>query len=391
MQFDLNTLLKKKGYQNKPLSFEEAYLLGVFSLVPYLPELQYIIDLPTERLIIQSIAGLCTFHNHSLYEKENSGEQIAGICAAIFDYDINSASNGFLTPSKDVIDNCGMGGDLCRTPNLSTIAALIAAAGEIPMLKHGSPGNTDNVGSSDFLEYCGVYLFPEKTTILGGIDKYNFAYIDALDENYKRIHLLSHGKAKLAHMNDIIGPITHPINPTFLRKKVLGVNHLVPPQRVAEAYCLLNEYGIINLDHGLFIRGYNTPDRSDGIDEASITAGGTKVVELERGKIESYHLFARDFGLEEIDVKELSPGINKAETSRKILTGEITDGKKDAALANASLLIYLANATSLKKGTSLAREILESKRPSEILMHYASDTIKDKRSYNCNITEDGGK
>ena len=378
----MNKLLKHNGYQSKPLDFEQAYLLGVFSLIPYLPELKGILDIPQERIIIQSIAGLCTFHNHALYEKENAGEQIAGICAAIFDYDINTASSGFLTPSKEVMDNCGMGGDLCRTPNLSTIAALIAAAGEIPMLKHGSPGNTDNVGSSDFLEYCGVYLFPKKETVVEGVDKYNFAYIDALDENYKRIHLQSHGKAKLAHMNDIIGPITHPVNPVFLRRKIVGVNHLIPPERVAQAYQILNEYHFTSLEQGLFLRGYSTSgrDNNNGIDEVSITAGGTKVVELDRGRITSYNLFARNFGLEEIGITELDPGTNKAETSRRILTGEITDGKRDAALANAALLFYLASGTELKKATALSRDILESKVPYNILQQYAVDTTKDKNS-----------
>ena len=85
-----------------------------------------------------------------------------------------------------------------------------------------------------------------------------------------------------------------------------------------------------------------------------------------------------DFGIEEIDITQIDPGIDKAETSRRILAGEIVGGKRDAALANAALLFYLANATPLQKGTALAREILESGIPYQILIQYAIDTTNDR-------------
>ncbi len=374
----MNTLLKQYAYQNKPLDFDQAYLLGIFSLIPYITELRGLLDLPTEMITLQSIAALCAFHNHALYQKENSGEQIAGICAAIFDYDIGTSLNGFLIPQKEVMDNCGMGGDLYRTPNLSTIAALIAATGEISMLKHGSPGSTNNVGSSDFLQYNQVYLFPSTETIIKTIQKYNFGYIDALDENYKRIHILSHGKAKLAHMNDIIGPITSPVHPSSLRQKILGVNHLLPPERVAEAYLILNAKGITSVEQGLFIRGYSSTEREEGIDEVSITSGGTRVVELDRGKVISYHLFARDFGLAEVGIQELDPGVDKALTSTNILRGKILGAKKSAVLANAALLFYVAQGKEFNKGTNLARLILDSGLPYALLQQYAHATRFDK-------------
>src|SRR3989338_8158325 len=173
--FKINQLLKVNGYQNKPLSFEEAYLLGVFTLATHRPELRHFLQMPVETAVIQSVAALCSFHNRALYEKEGSAAQIAGICAAVFDYDIRASRNGFLHPQVDeVMDNCGMGGDLYRTPNLSTIAALIASADGINMLKHGSTGNTDNTGSSDFLEYCGVHLFAPKETVESAISETHF-------------------------------------------------------------------------------------------------------------------------------------------------------------------------------------------------------------------------
>jgi hypothetical protein len=128
--FSVNKLLKVQGYQNKPLSFDQAYVLGAFSLSPFVSALNGIFEMPTAKVHIQSVAALTTFHNRAVYQDQDSGEQIAGICSAVFDYDLGESSAGFVNPNvNEIIDNCGMGGDLIKTPNLSTIAALIASSG----------------------------------------------------------------------------------------------------------------------------------------------------------------------------------------------------------------------------------------------------------------------
>ncbi len=371
-KFNVNHLLKNKGFQNQPLSFEEAYLLGAFVLSAYDSELSQIVSIDQEKTLIQSVAALCTFHNLETYQKERSAEQIAGICAAVFAYDIQRSDKGFLHPTVDeVIDNCGMGGDLYRTPNLSTLAGLVAAAGGINVLKHGSPGNTDSVGSSDFLEYCGVNLFPDKKIVEEAVKTLGFAYTDALD-SYKRIHLNTHLDAGLAHMNDIIGPLTNPVHPCYMKKRVVGVNHLIPPERIAQAYQILNEKGITFIERGLFVRGFADRSRIGGIDEVSLMPGGTIVTELRDGKIKTYELFAHDFALPEMTAEDLCPGKVKAETSRRILTGEIQGPKLAATLANSAILFYLVEDLPLKDGVDKSRELISSKEPLNLLEDYAT-------------------
>ncbi|MBT4539758.1 hypothetical protein HOC32_05710 [Candidatus Woesearchaeota archaeon] len=378
-KFSVNSILKHNGYQNKPLSFEQAYLLGAFTLSGYVSELQEEFDTTPEVALRQSLAALCTLHNRALYEQEGSAQQIAGICSAVFDHDIGTASKSFVQPNVEmVMDNCGMGGDLYRTPNLSTIAALIAAADGIPMLKHGSPGNTDSTGSSDFLVHCGVDLYASKETVESGVEKFNFGYTEALDEGYKRIHSQTHQFAKLAHMNDIIGPITNPVVPHLMRRRVIGVNHLIPPERIAEAYAIMNRAGVTAVERGFFVRGFADPARTAGIDEVSLMGGGTLVAELYNDDVESRFIFAQDFGLHEMEPEELDPGKNKAETSRRIVSGEITGGKQDAALANAALLFHLAQGISLKESTEKSRNLIESGKPFEILQNYAEHTQGEK-------------
>ncbi len=378
--FSINTLLKQYGYRNRPLPFEQAYLLGAFALAPFVEQLRSITNVPKETIIVQSIAALSTFHTRAVYQQEESEQQIAGICAAIFDYDIGTSQKGFLHPSAEVMDNCGMGGDLYRTPNLSTIAGIIAAADGINILKHGSPGNTDNIGSSDFLHHCGVNFFPSRTRVEEAIQHCHFGYTDALDQGYKRIHIQTHELAKIAHMNDIIGPITNPVSPQYMKKRVLGVNHLIPPERVAKAYRVLNEAGVTNVEHALVIRGFADATQNGGIDEVSLMPGGTLVAELCMGDIKVYSLFAQDFGFENMTPGELDPGTEKAECSRLILSGQIRDRRKDAAVANAAILFYLAQGLSIKEGVDKAEGLLDSGRPYETIREYANFVRNEKEA-----------
>lgn len=373
--FSINNILKNNAYQNKPLSFEEGYALGIYNLYPYKEELSNIIDVNKTLAEKQGIAALCALHNKETYKHKDAGQQIAGICAAVFDYDISISKKSFLNPDVDfVMDNCGMGGDLYRTANVSSIAALIASSDGVPFCKHGSPGNTDSVGSSDFIEYLGINLFAEKEKVEHAIKKTNFGYTDALNTDYKSIHVQTHKSAKLAHMNDIIGPITNPLNPELVKMRLLGVNHLIEPEVVAQAYNVLNDRGVTNLEHGLFIRGFADIQRNGGMDEASLLPGGTKVAELKNGKIRVYDLFAKDFGLSETTYDKITPQGSKKEFSRRLLCNEISGPARDMILANTALIYYVAHDMPLKEGVMQADKILNSGKPYELVDEYKKIT-----------------
>jgi len=371
--FDANDLLKRNAYQNKPLAFDQAYLAGIFVLYPYRMDLEGVFSQDKALAEKQGIALLCALHNQATYLKAGAAEQIAGICAAIFDYDIARSEQGFLTANVQfAMDNCGMGGDLYRTPNVSTIAALVAAADGIPMCKHGSPGNTDATGSSDFLKYCGVNLFAPKGAIAAALEKIGFGYTDALDTRYKSVHVQTHGSAHLAHMNDIIGPVTNPFDPRLMTMRVLGANHLIPPEVVANAYNLLNQYNVTNLRHGLFVRGFVAEARNGGIDEVSVFPGGTHVAELDDGQIKSYDLYPADFGIRAAEYFEVPSGTQgKAKFSQDILNGTIDGPPRQLVAANAAVLEYLARGMPFDQGFKAAEELIESHRPASLLQEYA--------------------
>lgn len=378
---DIKHVLKWHAYQNIPLTYEEAYALGEYVLA----------GCNGDTLAqVQSVAALCALHNRATYSWKSSpmmaaiherrhrlpidaAEQIAGLVAAIYEHDIAKSEYGFLNPAVPyAIDNCGMGGDLVITPNVSTLAAFIAAAGGVPMCKHGSPANADKgkYGSSDFIgKVCGINEYADKGLVEQCVERFCFGYTEALDTRYKRIHLQTHQFAQLPHMNDIIGPMTNPLNPKLHTKKLIGINHLIPASVVASAYRILNERGVTNLHRGLFVRGFVDTDRYQGMDEVSICEGGTHVAELFDGEIVEYDIFAKDFGIEPVSYHSIMPDVNKGQYSMQILEGKSNGAALDLICANAAIIFFLAGTVqNLRDGFSAAKRIFASGRPLQLML-----------------------
>jgi anthranilate phosphoribosyltransferase len=368
---NIKHLMKGHAAQNIPLTFDEGFALGKYALEGCKGD-------PLAQ--IQSIALLSALHNKALYGwqkrpgdkkihghnlPDSAADQIAGICAAVFEFDVETSHFGFVNPDvKYVMDNCGMGGDLILTANISTLSAFIAATAGIPMCKHGSPANADEGrhGSSDFVStICGINTYADKDQVETSVEECHFGYTEALDVRYKHIHLQTHEVAKIPHMNDIIGPITNPVNPHKLSRRVLGVNHLIDPIVIAKVYKILNARGITTLDHGLFVRGFTGLTHYEGIDEISICDGGTAVAELIGGDICEYKLTAEDFGIESVDVSDIKPTGTKGEYSKQILYGEVKGKRLDVILTNAAALFYLAGQSqNWREGYRLAKETFHS-------------------------------
>lgn len=356
----IKPILKQHAYQNIPLWYDQAYELGCIAIEACAPN-------ASNKLQAQTVAMLSALHNRATYHHHgdgretpiNAAEQIAGVCAAIFDHDIAKSKYGFAEPKVPyVMDNCGMGGDLVTTANVSTLAAFIAATAGVNMCKHGSPGNTDRVGSSDFVERVGIKPDMSRKEAEQMVEQYHFAYTEALDTGFKRIHWQTHVYADLPHMNDIIGPITNPVNPKLMTKRVIGVNHLIDPAVVAEAYQILNRKGVTDMHHLIAVRGYIEPGKLAGVDELSICAGGTKMAVLHEGQVSVEHYDAEHFGLETIAAEAISPpaGMTKEEFSLSILHRDTDSPVLDMVLANAALLFILDQGMDPKQAYSAARE-----------------------------------
>src|SRR5678815_2194622 len=90
-----------------------------------------------------------------LAAKGTTAEELIGAAAVMREKAVPIGSD----PSAEVIlDTCGTGGDIRGTFNISTAAAIIAAACGVKVVKHGNRSASSKSGSADVLEKLGVKL-----------------------------------------------------------------------------------------------------------------------------------------------------------------------------------------------------------------------------------------
>ena len=82
-------------------------------------------------------------------------------------------------PPEQLLDTCGTGGDGANTVNLSTAAAIVAAACDVPVVKHGNRAASGNSGSSDVLTALGVAADPGPDALARCLTELNLAFLFA--------------------------------------------------------------------------------------------------------------------------------------------------------------------------------------------------------------------
>jgi len=170
-------------------------------------------------------------------------EEVAGLVAATMMDLVVEFSIG------PVLETSGMGGDkgfeiegkVFKTLNASTLSALVLASMGVPVMKHGSYGNTSAVGSTETIEKLGAQTDYSSVEMLRNIwESSGFCFTDA--HWCKTVHDLSH-LLRMETINHVVGPMTPPLDPTDALFKVMGVNEKVNPRVIAEAYTILHNRG----------------------------------------------------------------------------------------------------------------------------------------------------
>ncbi|NTV89651.1 MAG: anthranilate phosphoribosyltransferase [Clostridiales bacterium] len=245
------------------------------------------------------------------------------------------------------IDTCGTGGDGAGTINVSTGAAIIAAAGGASVAKHGNRAASSRSGSADVLEALGVNIQLDAAQVEECINRTGIGFMFAQTFHKSMKHVAGARKELgIRTVFNILGPLT---NPASAKGQVLGVYDEKLTEPMAEVLRMLGS------ERALVIHG------NDGLDEIS-TTGHTKISELKNGEINSYYLDAADFGLERVSLEELKGG--DAKENAEILK-EVFAGKKgparDIIVVNAAAALYVAKlADSIKEGVTLAEKLIDS-------------------------------
>ncbi|MDQ3857607.1 MAG: anthranilate phosphoribosyltransferase, partial [Actinomycetota bacterium] len=254
----------------------------------------------------------------------------------------------------DLVDTAGTGGDGARTFNISTAAALVAAAAGAGVAKHGNRAVSSASGSADVLEALGFDLEQEPARVARSIDELGFGFLFAPTHHPAMRHAAPVRKELAARtVFNVLGPLT---NPAGARAQVVGV---YAPELVATIAAVLARLGA---RHAFVVHG------AGGIDELSPT--GTNVVcEVREGSVRRREIDAAELGVPRCDPAELAGGspAENAETIRAVFAGA-RGGKREAVLLNAAGAVAASgHAADLAEGYALAREAVDSGTAAERL------------------------
>jgi len=252
-----------------------------------------------------------------------------------------------------LLDTCGTGGDGAQTLNLSTGAALIAAAAGVPVAKHGNRAATSRAGSADVLEAMGIPLdvpAARQSEVLGEA-RIAFLFAQAHHPAMRHANPVRR-ELGVRTLFNCLGPLANPAGATH---QLLGAFDDLMRPILASA---LLELGTTR---AWVVRS------EDGLDEMSPFAA-TRISEVDAGRVREFSLTPEDFGLVRSPAGAIA-GAEPAHNARvleTILRNE-PHPARDAILLNAAAALVVALGLEPKAATERARGALESGAAAESL------------------------
>ncbi len=247
----------------------------------------------------------------------------------------------------DLVDTAGTGGDGAKTINISTAAALVAAAAGAGVAKHGNRAVSSASGSADVLEALGFELELPPDRVAASIDELGFGFLFAPTHHPAMRHAAPVRRELAARtVFNVLGPLT---NPAGARAQVVGV---YAPELVRTIAEVLAQLGATR---AFVVHG------AGGIDELS-PAGPNFVCEVVGGSVRARNIDPLELGLARCDPSELRGGSpeENAAAIRAVFAGE-NGGRRSAILLNAAGAIAAGgHAENLREGLELARQAVDS-------------------------------
>jgi anthranilate phosphoribosyltransferase len=248
---------------------------------------------------------------------------------------------------QDLVDTAGTGGDGGKTFNISTAAALVAAAAGAGVAKHGNRSVSSQAGSADVLEALGFDLDLAPERIARSIDELGFGFMFAPTHHPSMKHAAPVRQELAARtVFNVLGPLT---NPASARAQVVGVYSPALVPTIARVLASLGAHRAFVV-HGAF-----------GVDELS-PAGPNLLCEVVDGGVREREIDPQELGVPRCAPEELRGGSpeDNARAIREVFAGG-NGGRRSAILLNAAGAIAAGgHATDLREGLGYAAEALDS-------------------------------
>jgi anthranilate phosphoribosyltransferase len=278
----------------------------------------------------------------ALRTKGETADEIAGCAEAMREHALP------VRPQRaDLVDTAGTGGDGAKTINISTAAALVAAAAGAGVAKHGNRAVSSASGSADVLEALGFELELPPERVATSIDELGFGFLFAPTHHPAMRHAAPVRRELAARtVFNVLGPLT---NPAGARAQVVGV---YAPELVRTIAEVLAQLGA---SRAFVVHG------AGGIDELS-PAGPNFVCEVVGGSVHARNIDPLELGVARCDPSELRGGLpeENAAAIRAVFAGQ-NGGRRSAILLNAAGAIAAGgHAEDLREGLELARQAVDS-------------------------------
>jgi anthranilate phosphoribosyltransferase len=297
----------------------------------------------------------------ALRSKGETAEEITGCAEAMRDHVL------VVRPGRDdLVDTAGTGGDGAHTINISTAAALVAAAAGAGVAKHGNRAVSSACGSADVLEALGFTLEQEPQRIARSIDELGFGFLFAPSHHPAMRHAaVVRSELATRTVFNVLGPLT---NPAGARAQVVGVYSPDLVRTIADVLARLGARRAYVV-HG-----------AGGIDELS-PVGQNLLAEIVDGEVLERRLDPEsELGIPRCSVDELRGGspAENAEAIREVFAGA-DGGRRNAILLNAAGAIAAGgHAADLREGLEVARRTIDSGAAAErleLLIAFSRETV----------------
>jgi len=296
----------------------------------------------------------------SLKAKGETAEEVSALVAEMYRH------AGPISITERAVDTVGTGGDGAHTINISTTAAIIAAAAGARVVKHGNRAVSSRSGASDFLEALGVVPGLDGKGVERTVRELGIGFCFApIFHPAMRFAAPARKELGVPTVFNILGPLANPAQP---KAAAIGVAnermHLVMAQVLAAKGC-----------DGFVFRG------DDGLDEITL-ATTTSVLIIGEGEIKSDRIDAKDFGIANAPIEAIVGGDagENAEISRAIFKGE-RGAPRDAVLLNAAAAIAAFEGnfnqdirTRISEGLVRAKSAVDSGAATDLLNRWAALT-----------------
>lgn len=273
-------------------------------------------------------------------------EELAGFASVMRRYAAPVFANGEPRPAN-LVDTCGTGGKGFKTFNISTAAAIVAAAAGARVAKHGNRASHTGSGSADVIEALGVRIDLPVERHGRALREIGIGFFFARAAHAAARHAATaRQQIGVRTVFNLLGPLT---NPAGARSQVLGV----PSEDLLEL--VANTLAELGVEHAFVVHG------AGGLDEISLS-GETFVTEVKGRAIRRLTVSPEDFGVSRAPLEAVHGGtpVENAAKIRAILHGAIGPPRDIVVVNAAAALVAAGIAPNFSEGAHLAAKALSS-------------------------------